>query len=90
MHPVLFRKAAPPLSLPLMWKVIQFLIFSAVVMSNVHWEWTPNPYLAGALGYALAFVITVACIRIADGFRWLMINPAGRRLLAVASGGGTR
>ena len=49
-----------------MWKVVQFLIFSAVVMSNAIWEWTPNPYVASGVGFALAFVVTVAVTSRAD------------------------
>jgi hypothetical protein len=49
-----------------MWKVIQYLIFSAVVISNAHWQWTPNPYVASGVGFALAFIVTVVTVRVAD------------------------
>jgi len=30
----------------------------AVMASNIHWQWTPNPYLAGLIGAGLAFAVT--------------------------------
>ena len=45
------------------------LIFSAVVISNVHWQWTPNGYLAGLIGAAVAFLVTVGAVRVADMLR---------------------
>ena len=46
--------------------MVQFLIVSAVVMSNVHWHWTPNAYLAGILGVLAAFIVTIAWIYLLD------------------------
>ena len=54
-----------------MWKVIQFLIFSAVVISNAHWNWTPKGYLAGWIGIGLAFIVTVVAVRVTDLLRRL-------------------
>jgi hypothetical protein len=31
--------------------LLQCLIIFAVVASNIHRQWTPNPYLAGAASY---------------------------------------
>lgn len=31
----------------------------AVMASNVHWQWTPNPYLASILGGIAALLATV-------------------------------
>ena len=43
-----------------MWFLIQSLIIFAVVgSSNIHWQWTPNGYLAGLIGVALAYGATV-------------------------------
>jgi hypothetical protein len=53
----------------LMWKLVQFLIMSAVVMSNVRWHWTPNPIAAGLIGFGAAFVVTLVLVRIADALR---------------------
>ena len=42
-----------------MWmKALQVLIVFAVVASNIHWQWTPNGYLAAGVGIALAYVLT--------------------------------
>ena len=49
--------------------MIQYLIFSAVVISNAHWQWTPNGYLAGWIGIAVAFLVTVVAVRVADMLR---------------------
>ena len=35
----------------------QSLVIFAVVASNIHWQWTPNGYLAAGLGIALAYVL---------------------------------
>jgi hypothetical protein len=43
----------------MLWKPFQFLIMSAVVMSNAIWHWTPNGLVAGVLGMGLAFVLTL-------------------------------
>jgi ABC-type transport system involved in cytochrome c biogenesis permease subunit len=37
--------------------LFQSLIIFAVVASNIHWQWTPNGYLAAGLGIALAYVL---------------------------------
>jgi hypothetical protein len=31
----------------------------AVMASNIHWQWTPNAYLAGVLGFIAALLATV-------------------------------
>ena len=49
--------------------MIQFLIIGAVVVSNAQWHWTPNGYLAGLIGMAVAFLVTVVAIRVADTLR---------------------
>jgi hypothetical protein len=38
--------------------VFQGLIVFAVMASNIHWQWTPNGYLASAAGIGTAYVIT--------------------------------
>ena len=42
-----------------MWFLIQSAIIFAVVGSNIHWQWTPNGYLAGLIGVVLAYGATV-------------------------------
>jgi hypothetical protein len=38
-----------------MWFLFQSLIIFAVVASNIHWQWTPNGYLASLIGVGLAY-----------------------------------
>jgi hypothetical protein len=48
-----------------MWYLLQSLIIFAVVASNIHWQWTPNGYLAGLIGIVLAYGLTLllnACL----------------------------
>jgi hypothetical protein len=42
-----------------MWLLLQSLIIFAVVASNIHWQWTPNGYLASGAGVLLAWFLTV-------------------------------
>lgn len=42
-----------------MWRFFQAIMVFGVVASNIHWEWTPNPYLAALIGVGAAFVATV-------------------------------
>jgi hypothetical protein len=55
----------PPLSTPMMestkpmwWYCLQGLIVFSVVASNIHWQWTPNGYLATIIGGGMAFLAT--------------------------------
>jgi hypothetical protein len=41
-----------------MWFLFQGLIIFAVMASNIHWQWTPNGYLAGLIGVGLAYGAT--------------------------------
>jgi hypothetical protein len=42
------------------WHLLQAAILLAVVFSNIHWQWTPNGYLAGILGVVAAWLVTAA------------------------------
>jgi hypothetical protein len=47
------------------WFLLQSSIIFAVVASNIHWQWTPNGYLAGLIGIVLAYGLTLllsACL----------------------------
>jgi hypothetical protein len=46
--------------------LMQALIFCAVVGSNIHWQWTPNQYLASGIGAGLAWIATKAIVRYRD------------------------
>jgi hypothetical protein len=46
--------------------LLQGLIVFAVVGSNIHWQWTPNGYLASGLGILLAWAVTWWIVEIRD------------------------
>ena len=41
-----------------MYFLFQSSIIFAVMASNIHWQWTPNGYLAGLIGVGLAYGLT--------------------------------
>ncbi len=41
------------------WKLLQLAVFTAVVGSNIHYEWTPNPLVSGAAAALAALAATV-------------------------------
>jgi hypothetical protein len=41
-----------------MWFLFQSLVIFAVVASNIHWQLTPNGYLASLIGVGLAYRLT--------------------------------
>ena len=41
-----------------MWYLLQSLLIFAVCASNIHWQWTPSPYLAATAGYLAALIAT--------------------------------
>jgi hypothetical protein len=43
-----------------MWLLLQSAIVFAVIASNIHWQWTPNGYLAVLIGIGIAFAATAA------------------------------
>jgi hypothetical protein len=46
--------------------LMQALIFCAVVGSNIHWQWTPNQYLASGIGAGLAWIATKVIVEWRD------------------------
>jgi hypothetical protein len=42
------------------------VIICAVVASNIHWHWTPNGYLASAIGVGFAWALTPLINHIQD------------------------
>jgi len=46
--------------------LLQGLIFCAVVGSNIHWQWTPNQYLASGIGVGLSWIATMAIVEFQD------------------------
>lgn len=67
-----------------MMKFFQMLVFTAVMFSNIHWQWTPNGYVASLLGIGAAFCATWLLLRISSLYAWLRgphqrINQRGAR-----------
>lgn len=60
-------------------KIFQMLVFTAVLFSNVHWQWTPNGYLASLIGGGVTYVATLAVVWISDGLRRLRLQRAKMR-----------
>ena len=50
----------------MLWKPLQFLIMSAVVVCNAIWHWTPNGFAAGMVGTVLAYVVTLVIVKLSD------------------------
>lgn len=42
-----------------MWFLFQFGVVLAVLFGNIHYQWTPNPYLPILLGWVAAFIMTL-------------------------------
>jgi ABC-type transport system involved in cytochrome c biogenesis permease subunit len=59
--------------------LFQSLVIFAVVASNIHWQWTPNGYLAAGLGIALAYVLTWLALTISGWFRGVVQLKTTRR-----------
>lgn len=53
----------------MIWTLFQAAIVFGVVASNIHWQWTPNTYLASAIGFAVAYFVTMAINSLY--WRWL-------------------
>lgn len=47
-------------------KLFQMLVFTAVLFSNIHWQWTPNGYLASLIGIAVTFAATCLLVWIGE------------------------
>jgi len=59
-----------------MWYLLQGLVIFAVVASNIHWQWTPNGYLATMLGGIAALCVTGITNELRD---WQLRRRAERR-----------
>jgi hypothetical protein len=46
--------------------LLQSLTIFAVVGSNIHWQWTPNTYLASGIGVLLAWAVTCVIVELRD------------------------
>lgn len=47
-----------------MWFLLQGLVVFSVISSNIHWQWTPNGYLAAAIAIGAAYVATVVATKL--------------------------
>jgi len=53
--------------------VLQSAIMFAVIASNIHWQWAPNPYVAAIYAFAAAFGVTTVSW-IADRVRYRRVG----------------
>jgi len=53
--------------------VLQSAIIFAVIASNIHWQWAPNPYVAAIYAFAAAFGVTTVSW-IADRVRYRRVG----------------
>lgn len=56
-----------------MWFLLQGSIIFGVVASNIHWQWTPNGYVASAIGAGAAFLTTAAINKLTPLWRGRLI-----------------
>jgi len=75
--------------------LLQGLIVFAVVGSNIHWQWTPNPYVASGLGILLAWAVTWWIVEIREryarfGFSKRFIFPGAKESPGLARDAGNR
>lgn len=47
-------------------KLLQAVVFLAVIFANIHWEITPNAYLAAAVGGMAAYGATMFVVWLQD------------------------
>ncbi len=50
----------------MVWKLIQGGVVFAVLGSNIHYGWTPNPYVASLVAFFAALFVTAIPIMISD------------------------
>jgi hypothetical protein len=48
------------------WKFVQFSVFAAVLFSNIHYQWTPNGYVAGVVALLAAALVSAIPVAIED------------------------
>lgn len=41
-----------------MWMVLQLLVAFAAISANIYWQFTPNPVVAGLMGFGAAWLVT--------------------------------
>jgi hypothetical protein len=54
-----------------MWKFIQFTVFTAVIFSNIRYEWTPNGYAASIVALLAVLFVSAIPVMVSDLARLL-------------------
>lgn len=70
------------------WKIVQFSVFSAVLFSNVHYQWTPNGYAAGVVALLVTLLVSAIPVMVEDFAQFL--RRMGGRFAATRRGLGGR
>ena len=52
----------------MLWKLLQFSVFTAVMFTGIYYEWTPNGFVLSLVSATCAFAVTVL---LGDLFRFL-------------------
>lgn len=65
----------------MLWKLLQMVVFVAVLFANIYWQWTPNGFVAGTLAFIVSFGVTVLLADIFRFLAWLRFKlwPLGRK-----------
>lgn len=63
------------------WRILQMIVMTAVVFSNIYWEWTPNPYLASIIGAVVAWLVSIGVASLIDLSRKLRWHWESKRHL---------
>lgn len=50
----------------LFWRVLQLGVATAVLFSNIHYQWTPNGYVASIVAVFAALLVSAIPIMVAD------------------------
>jgi hypothetical protein len=48
------------------WKIVQFGVFTAVLFSNIHYQWTPSGYAAGVVALLATLLVSAIPVMISD------------------------
>lgn len=63
------------------WKALQLGTIYAVVASNIHWGWTPNPYVPALFGLFAAVILTAIIYWLLEGCRFVLSFIRSRQKL---------
>lgn len=65
-------------SVPMWWKLLQLSIVVAVAVTNIEYQWTPNPLVVAVAGGGSAVLVTMF-------LTWLMDLARARRIKKAAA-----